>query len=36
VDIHAGYEVIRVRIDNNEIFLDSGFTGPCGGLTVSF
>jgi hypothetical protein len=36
LDIHAGYKMIRVRIDRNETFLDSEFTGPYVGLTVSF
>lgn len=36
LDIHAGYKVIKIRIDRNDVFLDSGFTGPYVGLTVSF
>lgn len=36
VDIHAGYKIIRLKIDRNDVFLDSQFTGPYIGLTVSF
>jgi hypothetical protein len=36
LDIHAGYKVIRLKIDRNDTFLDSQFTGPYIGLTVSF
>lgn len=36
LDIHAGYKVIRLRVDRNDVFLDSQFTGPYVGLTVSF
>jgi hypothetical protein len=36
LDIHAGYKVIRLKIDRNDVFLDSQFTGPYVGLTVSF
>jgi hypothetical protein len=36
LDIHAGYKVIRVKIDRNDVFLDSEFTGPYIGVTVSF
>ncbi len=36
LDIHAGYKVIRVKIDHKDTFLDSEFTGPYVGLTVSF
>jgi hypothetical protein len=36
LDIHAGYKVIRIKIDRNDVFLDSQFTGPYIGLTVSF
>lgn len=36
LDIHAGYKVIRLRVDRKEVFLDSQFTGPYVGLTVSF
>jgi hypothetical protein len=36
LDIHAGYKVIRIKIDRNDVFLDSQFTGPYVGLTVSF
>jgi hypothetical protein len=36
LDIHAGYKVIRLKIDRNDVFLDSQFAGPYVGLTVSF
>jgi hypothetical protein len=36
LDIHAGYKIIKVKIDRNDIFLDAQFTGPFVGLTVSF
>jgi hypothetical protein len=36
VDIQAGYKIIRLKIDRNDVFLDSQFTGPYVGLTVSF
>jgi len=34
--IHAGYKVIRVHIDRNDVYLDSDFSGPYAALTVSF
>jgi hypothetical protein len=36
LDIHAGYKIIRLKIDHNGNFLDSEFAGPYVGLTVSF
>jgi len=36
LDIHAGYKAIRLKIDHNDLFLDSEFTGPFIGLTVSY
>jgi hypothetical protein len=36
LDIHAGYKIIRLKIDHNDIFLDSQLHGPFVGLTVSF
>jgi hypothetical protein len=36
LDIHAGYKVIRLKIDHNGNFLDSEFAGPYVGLTVGF
>jgi hypothetical protein len=36
IDIHAGYKIIRLKIDRNDVFLDSQFAGPFIGLTVSF
>jgi hypothetical protein len=36
LDIHAGYKVIRIKIDRNDAFLDAQFMGPYVGLTVSF
>ncbi len=36
LDIHAGYKVIRLKIDRDDLFVDSQFTGPYVGLTVSF
>lgn len=36
LDIHAGYKTIRLKIDHNDLFLDSEFSGPFVGLTVSY
>jgi len=36
VDIHAGYKMIRLKIDRSELLLESEFAGPYIGLTVSF
>jgi hypothetical protein len=36
LDIHAGYKVIRVHIDRNDVYLNSEFSGPYVALTVSF
>ena len=36
LDIHAGYKMMRLKIDYNDLFLDSEFAGPFVGLTVSF
>jgi len=36
LDIHVGYKMIRLKIDQGDVFLDSEFAGPYVGLTVSF
>lgn len=36
LDIHAGYKIIRVRLDRNDLFLNADFAGPYLALTVSF
>jgi hypothetical protein len=36
LDIHAGYKTMRLKIDYSDLFLDSEFSGPFVGLTVSF
>lgn len=36
LDIHVGYKMIRLKIDQGDVFLDSEFSGPFVGLTVSF
>jgi hypothetical protein len=36
LDIHAGYKVIRMHIDRNEVYLNSEFSGPYVALTVSW
>jgi len=36
LDIHAGYKMIRLKIDQGDVFLESEFAGPYIGLTVSF
>jgi hypothetical protein len=36
LDIHAGYKTIRLKIDYSDVFLNSEFSGPFVGLTVSF
>jgi hypothetical protein len=36
LDIHAGYKVIRLKIDRDDLFADSQFAGPYIGLTVGF
>ena len=35
-DIHAGYKVIRVHLDRDDLFLNTEFAGPYLALTVSF
>jgi hypothetical protein len=34
--IHVGYKVIRLKIDYSDVLLNSEFSGPYVGLTVSF
>jgi hypothetical protein len=34
--IHAGYKVIRMHLDRNDVYLNSEFSGPYVALTVSF
>jgi hypothetical protein len=36
LDIHAGYKMMKLKIDYSDLFLDSEFAGPFVGLTVSF
>lgn len=36
LDIHAGYKMMRLKIDYSDLFLDSEFAGPFVGLTVKF
>jgi hypothetical protein len=36
LDIHAGYKLIRLKINEGDVFLNSDFSGPFIGLTVSF
>jgi hypothetical protein len=36
LDVHAGYKVIRLKIDHSDNLVDSEFAGPYVGLTVSF
>ena len=36
LDIHAGYKVIRVHLDRNDLYLNADFAGPYLALTVSF
>ena len=36
LDIHAGYKVIRVHLDRNDVYLNSEFSGPYVALTVSW
>ena len=36
LDIHAGYKIIRVKLDRSDDYLDAQFAGPYVGLTVSF
>jgi hypothetical protein len=36
LDIHAGYKVIRLKIDQDDLLVDSQFAGPYIGLTVGF
>lgn len=36
LDLHAGYKVIRLRIDQKDLFFNSDFTGPYVALTVSY
>lgn len=36
LDIHVGYKMIRLKIDYSDVLLNSEFSGPYIGLTVSF
>ncbi|MHB8091181.1 MAG: porin family protein [Syntrophales bacterium] len=36
VAINAGYKILHIKIDHNDVFLDSTFSGPYVGMTVSF
>jgi hypothetical protein len=36
LDVHAGYKIIRLRIDQKDLLLNSEFTGPYVALTVSY
>ena len=36
LDIHAGYKVIQVHLDRNDLFLNANFAGPYLALTVSW
>jgi hypothetical protein len=36
LDIHAGYKIIRVHLDRDDLYLNSEFAGPFVALTVSF
>jgi len=36
LDIHAGYKVIRVHLDRDDLFLNANFAGPYLALTVSW
>lgn len=36
VDIHAGYKIMKMRIDTNDFYMDSTFSGPFAALTVGF
>lgn len=36
LDIHAGYKTIRLKVDYSDVYLNSEFSGPFVGLTVSF
>ena len=36
LDIHAGYKVIRVHLDRDDLFLNADFSGPYLALTVSW
>jgi len=36
LDIHAGYKTIRLKIDYSDVYLNSDFSGPFVGLTLSF
>jgi hypothetical protein len=36
VDVHAGYKIIKLRLDTNDFYMDSQFSGPFVALTVGF
>ena len=36
IAVNAGYKMLRIKIERNDVFLDSTFSGPYIGLTVSF
>ena len=36
VDIHAGYRLLKLKVDTNDFTMDNFYTGPYVGLTVGF
>lgn len=36
LDINAGYKIMSLKVDHNDVFLDSTFSGPYVGVTFSF
>jgi outer membrane protein len=36
LDIHGGYRFMKVKYDDDDVFIDADFSGPYVGLTVSF
>jgi hypothetical protein len=36
LDINAGYKIMNLKIDHNDVYLDSTFSGPFIGVTVKF
>lgn len=36
IDIHAGYKIIKLHVNDDDVYFDSEFTGPFVALTVGF
>lgn len=36
LDIHAGYKLVQLKVDQNNYLMDVFYTGPYAGLTLGF